>query len=94
MNGEDFTKELLKVALSTSVPLLIWEYRDVPLDELLAMAPEVSQYIAEHGDMVLYKSKKKGETAEAFNSVARGLAILAHAPGGVTFLGMHFEAKR
>lgn len=93
MNGEEYTRELLKAALSVSVPLLIWEYRDVPIDELLALAPEVSQYIAEHGDMVLYKSKKKGETAKAFNNVARGLAILAHAPGGVKFLGLHFEAK-
>lgn len=30
--------------------------------------------------------------AEVFNAVAKGLAILAYCPGGVTFGGQHWEA--
>jgi hypothetical protein len=34
-----------------------------------------------------------GESAKAFNALARGIAALSFAPGGVTTFGMHFEAK-
>ncbi len=36
---------------------------------------------------------KKGQVANAFNRMAEGLALLALQPGGVTFMGMHWERQ-
>jgi len=47
--------------------------------------------VAGQGDLVLYRSKRPGVTAEAFNRLAEGLACLAFQPGGVTAFGLHFE---
>ncbi len=88
MDGEAALAGMLAVA----VPLWIENVRDMPWKEKLERARECSQIVAEKGDVILYKSKKKGETAAAFNALAEGVAILAFAPGGVTVFGMHFEA--
>lgn len=40
---------------------------------------------------LLYRSKKKGETAAMFNGLAFTLAVMAYFPGGVSFAGLHFE---
>lgn len=46
------------------------------------------------GDLLLYGSKKKGETAKLFNDLAEGLAWLALiAKGGVTFGEQHWDAE-
>lgn len=46
------------------------------------------------GDLLLYGSKKKGETAQLFNDLAEGLAWLALiAKGGVTFGDQHWDAE-
>lgn len=50
------------------------------------------QLIAERGDIILYRSKKKGETAKMMNVLTESLALLAFQPGGVTFGAMHFQA--
>lgn len=52
-----------------------------------------AHYLGAHGDDLLYRSKKKGETAKVFNLVAEMLAGLAFQPGGVTFAGAHYEVK-
>jgi len=49
--------------------------------------------IAEHGDDILFRSKRKGATASAFNALAEGIAILSFAPGGVKVFGGHWETK-
>lgn len=84
--------ELLRMSLSTAVPLWIVEFKQLPWEKLERIATEASQYIAEHGDDILFKSKKKGDTAKAFNQLAKGVAVLAFVPGGVKTLGLHFEA--
>lgn len=48
--------------------------------------------IAEHGDDLLYKSKKPGETARYFNQLADAISVMAFQPGGITFFGEHYEA--
>jgi hypothetical protein len=67
--------------------------RGYPESLRLERAQECGQVVAEKGDIIQFRSKKKGETAEAFNRLAEGIAALAFAPGGVTFLGDHWEAK-
>jgi hypothetical protein len=48
--------------------------------------------IAERGDIIMYRSKKKGETAKMVNVLVESLAMLAFTPGGVTFGDMRWEA--
>lgn len=87
----DGASELLKISLSAAVPLHIAEMKSLPWAEVSRIASEASQFIAEHGDALMYKTK--GVTAKAFNHLAKGLAALSFVPGGVKFLGMHFEAR-
>jgi len=84
----------LATSLSAAVPLWTESFveKGMSLDEVLAVAKGASQIIAEKGDLILFKSKKKGETAEAFNALAKGIAACAFVPGGVTTFGQHFEA--
>lgn len=65
----------------------------------------VALLIAEHGDLLLERSKAsnrghkrtidkdKIHTADVFNQVARAVAVLSFNPGGVTLFGQHFETK-
>jgi hypothetical protein len=83
---------LLRLYLETTVPLLIAD-RKMECNELtkwdIRQAQEMLQTIAAHGDDILYRGKN---TAKAVTALARALALMAFAPGGVTFLDMHFEA--
>ena len=67
------------------------------MDYILERAQVCGQHIAERGDVLQFKGKtpkERAKTAEAFNRLAEGLACLAlTAPGGVTFLGVRWEAK-
>lgn len=83
--------ELLRMTLQAAVPLHAWEMQRMPLDHLLRLAPELSQTIAEKGDIIQFKSPKKGETAAAFNALAKALALLSFFPGGVRFMGDRYE---
>jgi len=86
-------EELLKLTLQAAVPMWIETLKRRPFDDVMRRAAAAGQVIAERGDVILYKSKKKGQTAAAFNSLAEGIACLAFARGGVRFLGLHFEAR-
>ena len=95
LEGQDRAKlYLLTLSLSVAVPMWIERLRGYTDEDRDARARVCSQAIAEKGDVVLYRSKKKGETADAFNRLAEGIACLAFAPGGVHALGLHFEANR
>jgi hypothetical protein len=85
----------LAVALSVAVPLHIEELKKKggPDEADFKQATELSRVLGERGDVLLFGSKKKGETAELFNSVARTLAVLSYVPGGVTLFGSHWETK-
>jgi len=87
------TEDLLKSALEAAVPLWILKWKDKTFAERTARAGECGDIIAEHGDIIMFKGKKKGETANAFNALAEALAILSFQPGGVKFMGLHFETK-
>jgi len=83
---------LLAVSLECAVPLRILEHRKTDPEERIKRARELANVVASHGDDILYRSKRRGESAAAFNALAEGIALLAYAPGGVTFLGAHWEA--
>ena len=90
----DTNVELLKLTLQAAVPLWIERLKHRPMVEIIARTRECGQVIAEKGDIIQFKSKKQGETANAFNHLAEGLACAAFALGSVTFLGMKFEHKK
>ncbi len=94
MPNENTKSDLLKTTLSVAVPLWIGRLRSKPMGYILERAQACGQEIAEHGDLILFRSKKKGQTAEAFNRLAEGLACMSFVPGGVMFLGVRWEAKR
>lgn len=85
--------ELLRVALSAAVPLRMAELRAAGsiTDQDVERVRGYAQVMAEHGDDLLYR--RKGETAARFNQLADALAVMAYLPGGVTFLGLHFESS-
>lgn len=86
------TRDLLVASLSAAVPLWISVLADLEMDFILERAKKCGAIVAEKGDIILYKSKHKGASAAAFNALAEGLACLAFCPGGVRFLGLHWEA--
>ena len=86
--------ETLTDTLSAAVPLWIEVMKKLSWEERKKIASECSQIaVAEHGDNILFRGHKEGETAAAFNALARGIAVLSFCPGGVTLFGMHFETE-
>jgi hypothetical protein len=83
--------DMLRSVLGCAVPLWVMDLRRLPWPEIEKIAHESAQIVAEKGDVLQFGSKKKGEAAAAFNALAKGLAALSFCPGGVTFLGDHYE---
>lgn len=86
----------LGIALSAAVPLHIMSMKangvmDLGLDR--ARLNALCDELGEHGDLLLYKGGKPGQTAHLFNELAWGIAVLAFCPGGVTVFGQHYEAS-
>ena len=84
---------LLQAALGAAVPLWIETWRGADPEQRVRRAHVLAQVIAEKGDVIQFKSKKKGESAAAFNALAESLAIASFQPGGVRIFGLHFETK-
>lgn len=86
--------DILSISLSAAVPLRIIDYKRQggPTDDDRERARRTGHLIAEKGDVLQFRGKKKGEAAEIFNALADGLAVLAFCPGGVKFLGHHWDA--
>lgn len=87
----DRVQALLVTSLEVAVPLWVQQLRQRPWSELQARASRAMQMIAEHGDNILYKARRPGETAAAFNALAEAVAILSFSPGGVKLFGQHWQ---
>ena len=89
--------DLLGIALSAAVPLRIAELQELRLEvrwrRIREWTSEAVDVICAKGELLMYKQKPRGGTASAFNHLARGLAALAFAEGGVTFAGWHWCAE-
>ncbi len=88
----DTTYTLLTCTLQLAVPLWIERLRGRPWEHIQQRAKVCSDTVAHRGDVILYRGKKRGESAEAFNALAEGIACLSFAPGGVKVFGQHWEA--
>lgn len=91
---ESSNGELLKFALILGVPNAMRDLRLLggPLDHDWEQARAFSDTLAEQGADLLFKSKKKGETAALCTKLIRMLAVMAFVPGGVDVFGLHFDA--
>jgi hypothetical protein len=101
-------QEILRTCLCAAVPLWMERYSSWPLAELQSEGERLGDQVAwdggGHDGRARRTTKRQREenrnltekygTAAAFNAVARGLGVLAHWPGGVTFLGLHWCAAR
>lgn len=87
--ADDRRYDALLETLAFAVPLRIWELRDRTPEQRAVIARRCGQHVAEHGDALMFRSKK-GAAAAAFNALAEGLACAAYQPGGVTFAGRHW----
>lgn len=87
----------LTTSLQLAVPLWIWEANqrtgETRAELLAAWRADASDVIPEQGDNILYIGHKKGETAKAFNSLARGMAALACHTGGYRALALTWCAQ-
>lgn len=82
---------LLRLTLEAAVPLWAHRLRKLPWRAVEERARACAEVVAEKGDVILYKSKRRGATADAFNHLAEGLACLSFVRGGVRVFGIHFE---
>lgn len=96
---------LFQIALSAAVPLRIAELSGHGADGRAYAADQLwcgqqlkdgpcpcrglADIIGVHADLI---ARREPGAATAFNAVARGLALCAYLPGGVTFAGMHWQA--
>ena len=79
---------LLRTSLQCAVPLYIHEFSKMPHDRIIASAHGLADILATKGDVLQYGGKG---CAETFNALAKGIAALSFCPGGVTFMGDHWE---
>ena len=64
-----------------------------PTPEQWASIQEFSQVLAERADVMLFGGGKKGEAADMFNKTCFAVACLSFTPGGIDFMGQHYESK-
>lgn len=90
------TAHPLRMAMQAAIPLWIMELQadGGPTQEEIAAQQATSDELGAHGDNLLYRSTKPGETARLFNLTAKAVAILSYCPGGITFLTDHYETVR
>lgn len=90
LNKLSANHEVLLVLLSIAVPPLIQEIeRQGGINDVhLAYVSNHATTLGSEGDALLYKVK--GKTSKMFVMLSECLAVLAFAPGGVKFAGLHF----
>jgi hypothetical protein len=103
VDDDEQRRLMLATALSVAVPLWIEVVRLMDPEQRVEVAAECSAIIASgekcdatrgrHGaGPALLAHGMPGRTRDVFNATALGLAVLAFAPGGVDYLGIHWEA--
>lgn len=89
----------LQTSLALAVPLEIAQirrYHGQPTDYHLELCLQISDKIAGPGieDLMFADTRsKRGRAASMFADLAWALAVAAYMPGGVNFVGLHFEAQ-
>jgi|HubBroStandDraft_3_1064219.scaffolds.fasta_scaffold00080_25 hypothetical protein len=81
------------MCLQVAVPMWQMEFQSYAWDQLRPIAQRAAEEVGSHGDILQFGSKKAGAQADVFNHLAKGIAVLSFCPGGVKFLGDHYEAQ-
>lgn len=80
--------------LVLAVPLWVEKLKHKSFADFEKRREAILESVCYKGDLLLYGSSKKGETAKLFDDLAEGLAWLALiAKGGVTFGELHWDAE-
>lgn len=84
---------LLSCSLAAAVPLWVDQIvrEDWSSERMRQEAEECSTVVASKGDVILFRSRKRGETAAAFNALAKGVALLSFQVGGVVCFGTRYQ---
>jgi len=90
------TDTLLRSAVAAAVPLWIVELaKRHDLGTYMGQrGPEIASLLAEKGDLLLFRGKKKGESAAVFSALAEGIALGSFCPGGIAVFGDHYDAAK
>lgn len=98
--SDSHTQALLRTSLSAAVPLWVLDFYEQggpTAADIEAVRVYGRDALAPHGDRLLFRSRKEGETAALFNGLAKALAVLAFLPGGVPPLfgaSQGFDARK
>lgn len=86
--------KLMGHCLSMAVPMWTEKLKSKSFSDFESRREAILESVCYKGDLLLYGSKKKGETAQLFNDLAEGLAWLALiAKDGVSFGDQHWDAE-
>lgn len=92
IDAAETQRMVLRETLRLAVPLHINELRGRAPETLTAISSRAATTVGSKGDTLQFGGRR-GEAAEVFNALARGLAAAALvADGGVDFLGLHWCA--
>jgi hypothetical protein len=88
------SETLLIDMLGMAVPLWMLDYEKISDEDRARLLKELNESdFAYRMQYVLHKGPKEGDTKDAFNDLAKCIALLSFCPGGVKTFGMHFEWK-
>lgn len=90
---EEEARANLAEGLRFAVPLHMLELRNVPAERRRFEMPRGWLEALGMADTIMFSSRNWKATARTFNAYARGLAVLAYEPGGVSLLGVHWCAS-
>lgn len=92
MSADNLLPDLMRPAVSSV--LMEFVRSGGPFDHDWEWARDSVDELCEHGDLLLFRGKKRGQTARMFARTARAIATMACAPGGITVFGWHYEIDR
>ena len=83
----------MRLMLEVGVPLRAYEIRSRkgPSDFDLDRCRKFAIVLGSKGDALQYGSQKTGEVADLMGQLIDAIAVMACMPGGVDFLGLHWE---
>lgn len=90
----DFKGEghLLPMMLSAAVPLWALDFQTLSDEERLQKIKQLDNSdFCLRMEYVLHKGPKPGDSAQAFNDLAKTIALLSFSPGGVCCFGTRYE---
>ena len=85
----------LPMALDAAVPLWVLQFQSYSEERRREeMDRATADDLCLRLEYVLHKGPKKGDSARAFNDLARCIALASFFPGGIRLFGRHWEWKR